>query len=60
MARRLSVLLTWGLSGLILAWTVIPLAWMVSASLKTDFLIYARPPRWLFHPTFVSYHRVLY
>jgi len=39
---------------------VIPLAWMVSASLKTDFLIYARPPRWLFHPTFVSYHRVLY
>ncbi len=60
MARRLCVLLTWGLSGLILAWTVIPLAWMVSASLKTDFLIYARPPRWLFHPTFVSYHRVLY
>lgn len=60
MNRRLALLLTWGLTGVLLAWTVIPLIWMLSASLKTELLIYARPPRWLFPPVFASYHRVLY
>lgn len=58
--RRVESLLAWGLAGVLLAWTLIPLVWMLSASLKTEILIYAHPPRWVFAPVLASYHRVLY
>lgn len=44
----------------ILAWTLIPLVWMLSASLKPGLLLYAKPPRWVFEPVFDSYRRVLF
>ncbi len=44
----------------VLAWTLIPLFWMLSASLKTDLLLYMKPPRWFFPPTLESYRKVLF
>ncbi len=43
-----------------LAWTLIPLVWMLSASLKTELVLYLRPPRWIFPPVLDSYRQVLF
>lgn len=58
--RFFQSLWTWGVTILLLAWTLLPLIWMLSASLKTELLLYARPPQWLFTPVFDSYKRVLF
>jgi multiple sugar transport system permease protein len=58
--RRGRTVWAWALAALVLAWTVIPLAWMLSASVKTELILYARPPRWIFPPVFDSYRQVLY
>ncbi len=44
----------------VLVWTLVPLCWMLSASLKTDLLLYMKPPRWIFPPTLDAYRNVLF
>jgi multiple sugar transport system permease protein len=43
----------------ILAWTLFPIYWIATASLKTELALYARPPQWLFSPILDNYRRVL-
>ncbi len=43
----------------ILAWTLFPIYWITTASFKTELLLYARPPRWVFPPILDNYTRVL-
>jgi multiple sugar transport system permease protein len=43
----------------VLLWTLFPIYWIAAASLKTELLLYAKPPRWLFTPVLDNYRRVL-
>jgi multiple sugar transport system permease protein len=43
----------------VLAWTLFPIYWIATASLKTELSLYARPPQWLFSPMLDNYRRVL-
>ena len=43
---------TWGVLGwvflaILLLFTIVPMAWMVSTSLKTSFAAISQPPRWI-------------
>jgi len=58
--RLLPAALTWLVVAGTLAWTLIPLVWMISASVKTDLQLYLRPPRWIVPPVFDSYRKVLF
>ena len=42
----------------IFAWTLFPLYWILTASLKTELSLYAKPPQWLFSPILDNYKRV--
>ncbi len=44
----------------VLAWTLFPLYWILTASFKTELSLYARPPQWIFRPIFENYQHVLY
>ncbi|HEV8676856.1 MAG TPA: carbohydrate ABC transporter permease [Methylomirabilota bacterium] len=44
----------------ILVWTLFPIYWLVTASLKTELLLYGTPPAWWFRPVLASYARVLF
>jgi multiple sugar transport system permease protein len=44
----------------VLAWTLFPIYWVAAASFKTELVLYARPPQWLFTPILDNYRRVLY
>jgi len=49
------------LAAVVLAWTLIPLVWMLSASVKTELQLYLRPPRWLVvPPVWDAYRQVLF
>jgi ABC-type glycerol-3-phosphate transport system permease component len=44
----------------VLAWTLFPIFWITTASLKTERSLYARPPQWLlFSPILDNYRHVL-
>ena len=43
----------------ILAWTLFPLYWILTASFKTERSLYAKPPEWLFTPILDNYRNVL-
>jgi multiple sugar transport system permease protein len=43
----------------ILLWTLFPLYWIATASLKTERSLYAKPPEWLFTPIIDNYRNVL-
>jgi multiple sugar transport system permease protein len=43
----------------VLAWTLFPIYWIATASLKTELSLYAKPPEWLFAPVLDNYRRVL-
>lgn len=45
---------------LLLVWTLFPIYWLVTASVKTEVLLYRTPPAWWFTPVFDSYARVLF
>lgn len=60
MMRLVRATLTGILVAATLAWTLVPLVWMLSASLKTELLLYLRPPRWIFPPVLDSYRKVLF
>lgn len=45
----------WVLLALVLAWTLVPIAWMVLSSLKTTADIGARTPKFVFAPTLSHY-----
>ncbi len=50
----------WVFLALLLAFTVIPMAWMVSTSLKTEFASIQQPPVWIpAEPTLQQYTRLL-
>ena len=50
----------WVFLALLLAFTVIPMAWMVSTSLKTEFASIQQPPVWIpAEPTLEQYTRLL-
>jgi multiple sugar transport system permease protein len=44
----------------VLAWTLFPLYWILTASFKTELSLYARPPQWLFSPILENYKHVLF
>lgn len=44
----------------VLAWTLFPLYWILTASFKTELSLYAKPPQWIFSPIFENYKRVLF
>ena len=44
----------------ILLWTLFPIFWIATASLKTELALYARPPQWLFTPILDNYRQVLH
>jgi multiple sugar transport system permease protein len=56
---RLRVVLTAAALGPILAWSLFPIYWIATASLKTELSLYAKPPQWLFTPILDNYRRVL-
>ena len=43
----------------VLAWTLFPIYWIATASLKTELSLYAKPPEWVFTPVLDNYRRVL-
>ena len=43
----------------VLAWSLFPIYWIATASLKTELSLYAKPPEWLFAPVLDNYRRVL-
>ena len=44
----------------VLAWTLFPLYWILTASFKTELSLYAKPPQWIFSPILENYKRVLF
>jgi multiple sugar transport system permease protein len=56
---RLRTALTAAALGPVLAWTLFPIYWITTASFKTELVLYARPPQWLFTPILDNYTRVL-
>ena len=44
----------------VLAWTLFPLYWILTASFKTELSLYAKPPQWIFNPILENYRRVLF
>jgi len=44
----------------VLAWTLFPIYWILTASFKTELSLYAKPPQWLFSPILENYKRVLF
>ena len=44
----------------VLAWTLFPLYWILTASFKTELSLYAKPPQWIFNPILENYKRVLF
>lgn len=44
----------------VLAWTLFPLYWILTASFKTELSLYAKPPQWVFSPILENYQRVLF
>ena len=44
----------------VLAWTLFPLYWILTASFKTELGLYAKPPQWIFSPILENYKRVLF
>ena len=44
----------------VLAWTLFPLYWILTASFKTELSLYAKPPQWIFSPILDNYKRVLF
>ncbi|HXX36792.1 MAG TPA: carbohydrate ABC transporter permease [bacterium] len=60
MKRRLRAAGPPVLAFVVLAWTLVPLFWMLSASVKTELQLYIRPPRWFVTPVFDSYRQVLF
>ncbi|MBP1774210.1 MAG: mannitol transporter permease [candidate division NC10 bacterium] len=44
----------------VLAWTLFPLYWILTASFKTELSLYAKPPQWVFGPILENYKRVLF
>jgi multiple sugar transport system permease protein len=44
----------------VLAWTLFPIYWVAAASFKTELVLYAKPPQWLFTPILDNYRNVLY
>jgi multiple sugar transport system permease protein len=44
----------------VLAWTLFPLYWILTASFKTELSLYAKPPQWVFSPILENYKRVLF
>jgi len=60
MRRRVPLVLNGLVVLALLAWTLVPLVWMLSASFKTDLMLYVRPPRWFVPPVLDSYRKVLF
>lgn len=46
--------------GIILVWTLFPIYWLVTASVKSEIVLYGTPPAWWFRPVLESYARVLF
>ncbi|MBI2564029.1 MAG: carbohydrate ABC transporter permease [candidate division NC10 bacterium] len=46
--------------GTILIWTLFPIYWLVTASVKSEIVLYGTPPAWWFRPVLESYVRVLF
>jgi multiple sugar transport system permease protein len=60
MKRGIRAAATTLLAAAVLVWTLVPLFWMLSASVKTELQLYLRPPRWLVPPVWDSYRQVLF
>src|SRR5262249_18435211 len=43
----------------ILLWTLFPIYWIATASFKTERVLYAKPPQWLFGPILDNYRHLL-
>jgi multiple sugar transport system permease protein len=56
---RLRLVLTVLVLAPVLLWTLFPIYWIATASLKTELILYAKPPRWFFTPVLDNYRRVL-
>jgi multiple sugar transport system permease protein len=56
---RTRAILTGAALAPVMAWTLFPIFWIATASFKTELVLYAKPPRWLFTPILGNYRRVL-